>query len=103
MSEVEWTKWDTDTRRLRLGLPWLVGLVAIVAAFAGSASINDRTVAKRVASGDAKALINVATSDPVARATRRAARPKTSRSSRFQRAAPSEGKLDCAGLAWSNR
>ena len=88
---------DTDARRLRLGLPLLVGLVAIVAAFAGSASINDRTVAKRVAPGDAKALINVATSDPVARAnaTRGAAED-------VALIALSEGgsvrrKLDCAG------
>ena len=88
---------DTDDRRLRLGLPLLVGLVAIVAAFAGSASINDRTVAKRVAPGDAKALINVATSDPVAQAnaTRGAAED-------VALIALSEGgsvrkKLDCAG------
>jgi hypothetical protein len=87
---------DTDVRRLRVGLPLLVGLVAIVAAFAGSASMNDGTVVKRVAPGDAKALIDVATSDYVARAnaTRGAAED-------VALIAPSKGsvrrRLDCAG------
>jgi outer membrane lipoprotein SlyB len=46
----------------------LVGLVAIVATFAGSASISDRSALARVTPVGAKALINVATIDPVARA-----------------------------------
>jgi len=59
---------DTDARRLGLGLPLLVGLVAFIATFAGSASISDRSALTRVAPVDAKALISVATSDPVGRA-----------------------------------
>jgi len=59
---------NTDARRLGLGLPLLVGLVTIIATFAGSASISDRSTLTRVAPVDAKALINAATSDPVARA-----------------------------------
>jgi hypothetical protein len=85
-----------DTDGLRLGLPLLVGLVAIVAAFAGSASIDDRTMAKRVAPGDAKALINVATSDPVARANATRGAVEV-----VALIAPKGGsvrrKLDCAG------
>ena len=88
---------DTDARRLGLGLPLLVGLVAIVATFAGSASISDRSALARVAPADAKALINVATSDPVAlaNATRGAAEDVTliavSNGGSIRR------KLDCAG------
>jgi hypothetical protein len=40
---------DAETRRSRLGLPLMAGLVGIVAAFAGSASISDRNSAPRVA------------------------------------------------------
>jgi hypothetical protein len=65
---------NTDARRLRLGLPLLVGLVAIVAAFAGSASISDRSAGTRVAPVDVEALTE-ATDDPLAQpsAVRRAA------------------------------
>ena len=94
---------DGDARRLGLGLPLLVGLVAVVATFAGSASISDRSALARVAQVDAKGLINLATSDPVARRTQRAAQPKTSRSSRFRRGAPSEGSWTAQVVAWSNR
>ncbi len=88
---------DTDARRLRLGLPLLVGLVAIVAAFAGSASINDRTVAKRVAPGDAKALINVATSDPVARANATRGAAEDVALIALSKGGSVRRKLDCAG------
>jgi outer membrane lipoprotein SlyB len=88
---------DTDTRRLRLGLPLLAGLVAIVAAFAGSASINDGTVAKRVAPGDAKALINVATSDPVARANATRGAAEDVALIALSKGGSVRRKLDCAG------
>src|SRR4030095_17008390 len=87
---------DTEARRLGLGLPLLVGLVAIIATFAGSASISDRSALTRVAPVDPKALINVATSDPVARAnaTRGAADdvPLIARS----KSGAVRRKLDCA-------
>ena len=88
---------DTSARRLRLGLPLLVGLVAIVAAFAGSASIDDRTVAKRVAPGDAKALINVATSDPVARANAPRGAVEDVALIALSEGGSVRRKLDCAG------
>jgi len=40
---------DAETRRSRLGLPLMAGLVGIVAAFAGSASISDRNPVPGVA------------------------------------------------------
>ena len=64
---------DADARRLRFGLPLLVGLFAIAAAFAGSASISERSVAASAAPGDANVLASAAGDAAVAQAN--AARP----------------------------
>jgi len=88
---------DTDTRRLGLGLPLLVGLVGIVATFAGSASISDWTALTRVAPVDAKALINVATSDPVARAKATRGAAEDDALIALSKGGSVRRKLDCAG------
>ncbi len=88
---------DTDARRLGLGLPLLVGLVAIVATFAGSASISDRSALARVAPVDAKALINVATSDPVARANATRGAAEDVALIALSNGGSVRRKLDCAG------
>ena len=88
---------DTDARRLGLGLPLLVGLVAIVATFAGSASISDRSALARVAPVDAKALINVATSDSVARANATRGAAEDVALIALSNGGSVRRKLDCAG------
>ena len=68
---------DADVRQSRFGLPLLVGLVAIAAAFAGSASIRDRDAATSIAnSAPASAIADVAppAANPGGGAARRKAR-----------------------------
>lgn len=64
-----------DARQSRFGLPLLVGLVAVAAAFAGSASIRDRDAATSIANS-APAIADVAPSaaKPGAGAVRRKGR-----------------------------
>lgn len=59
---------DRQATRSRLGLALLVGLVTIVAAFAGSASISDRSVATREAPASRKAPTVAVADDPPAQA-----------------------------------
>jgi outer membrane lipoprotein SlyB len=88
---------NTDARRLGFGLPLLVGLAAIVATFAGSASISDRSALARVAPVGAKALINVATSDPVARANATRSAAEDVALIALSKGGSARRKLDCAG------
>jgi len=57
---------DMQATRSRFGLALLVGLVTIVAAFAGSASISDRSVATRDAPASRKTLTVAVADDPPA-------------------------------------
>jgi hypothetical protein len=59
---------DMQATRSRFGPALLVGLVTIVAAFAGSASISDRSVATRDAPASGKALTAPVADDPPAQA-----------------------------------
>ena len=88
---------DTDAGRFGLRLPSLLGLVAIVAAFAGSASISARSALARVAPVDAKALINVATSDPVAGANATRGASEDVALIALANGGYVRRKLDCAG------
>ena len=88
---------DTGARRLGLGLPLLLGLIAIVATFAGSASISDRSALARVAPVDAKALINVATNDPFARANATRGAAEDVALIAVSNRGSVRRKLDCAG------
>jgi len=88
---------DTDARRLGFGLPLLVGLVAIVATFAGSASISDRNASTRAARVGTKALLNVATSDPVARADATRGAAEDVALIALSKGGSARRKLDCAG------
>jgi len=88
---------DTDARRLGLGLPLLVGLVAIVATFAGSASIGDQSAVMRVAPIDEKAPINAPTSDPVARANATRGAVEDVALIARSKGGSVRRKLDCAG------
>jgi len=69
---------DTQTRRVHVRVPLLAGLLAIVAAFAGSASMSDRSAAASAARVDAHALTRTAADFPPAQRSNAAGTPVAS-------------------------